>query len=157
MTLDRRLQCLLWLYITTLQVVTGLSVVVSPSPAAEVVSGQTLSLTCQWSADYTGPNAAVNYKLNDGVGRVGSMFINFGTSCLSTPPNTFTCNRGTRTLGIKIPANSYSQGDRWTCEGRNNSFDTTTPPQTDTTTVDVIGECNYLCVSMYASGKRNCA
>ncbi|XP_021365679.1 hemicentin-1-like [Mizuhopecten yessoensis] len=42
-----------------------------------------------------------------------------------------------RTLGIQIPANSYSHRDRWTCEGRNNNFDNTTPPQTDTTTVDV--------------------
>ncbi|XP_021347392.1 uncharacterized protein LOC110446524 [Mizuhopecten yessoensis] len=139
MTLDRRIQCLLWLYITTFQGVTGLSVVVSPSPTAEVVSGQTLSITCQWSADYTGPGAAVNYKLNDGVGIIGQMFINFGTVCPSISPYTLTCNTDTRTLGIHIPANSYSHGDRWTCEGRNENSDNT--PQTDTTTVDVIGKC----------------
>ncbi|XP_021367584.1 uncharacterized protein LOC110459580 [Mizuhopecten yessoensis] len=111
---------------------------VSPSPTAEVVSGQTLSITCQWSADYTGLNAVVNYRLNDGGGRIGNVLINFGTSCPSTPPYTFTCNRDTRTLGIQIPADSYSHGDRWTCEGRNDNSDSTTPPQTDTTTVDVI-------------------
>ncbi|XP_021354406.1 uncharacterized protein LOC110450923, partial [Mizuhopecten yessoensis] len=140
MTLDRRLQCLLWLYITTLQGMTGLSVVVSPSPTAEVVSGQTLSTTCQWTADYTGPTAVVNYRLNDSGGGIGAVYINFGTSCPSVPPYTFTCNRDTRTMGIQIPANSYSQRDRWTCEGRNNNFDNTIPPQTDTTTVDVIDE-----------------
>ncbi|XP_021350740.1 uncharacterized protein LOC110448682, partial [Mizuhopecten yessoensis] len=117
--------------------VTGLSVVVSPSPTAEVVSGQDLSITCQWSADYTGQYAVVNYRLNDGGGAIGTTYINSGTSCPSTPPYTFTCNRDTRTLGIQIPANSYSHGDRWTCEGRNNNFDNTIPPQTDTTTVDV--------------------
>ncbi|XP_021365680.1 uncharacterized protein LOC110458348 [Mizuhopecten yessoensis] len=138
MTLDRRLQCLLWLYITTLQGVTGLSVVVSPSPTVQLVSGQTLSITCQWSADYTGPNAAVNYRLNDGGGRVGTMFINFGTVCPSVPPYTLTCNRDTRTLWIQIPASNYSHEDRWTCEGRNDNTDNTL--QTDTTTVDVIGE-----------------
>ncbi|XP_021377124.1 nectin-3-like protein isoform X2 [Mizuhopecten yessoensis] len=117
--------------------VSGFSVVVSPSPTAVVVSGLTLSISCQWSADYTGPNAAVNYRLNDGGGYIGTKFINFGTACPSTPPFTLTCNRDTRTLGIQIPANSYSHGDRWTCEGRNNNFDNTTPPQTDTTTVYV--------------------
>ncbi|XP_021356388.1 synaptogenesis protein syg-2-like [Mizuhopecten yessoensis] len=137
MTLDRRLQCLLWLYITTLQGATGLSVVVSPSPTVQLVSGQTLFITCQWSADYTGSNAAVNYQLNDGGGRIGTLTINFGTACPSISPYTLTCNRDTRTLGIQIPASNYSHGDRWTCEGRNNSFDNTTPPQTDTTTVDV--------------------
>ncbi|XP_021362688.1 nephrin-like [Mizuhopecten yessoensis] len=138
MTLDRRLQCLLWLYITTVQGMTGLSVVVSISPTADVVSGQTLSITCQWSADYTGPNAVVNYKLNDCGGAIGSLFINVGTACPSVPPYTLTCNRATRTLGIQIPANSYSHGDIWTCEGRNDNYDNTTPPQTDTTTVDVV-------------------
>ncbi|XP_021340473.1 uncharacterized protein LOC110441607 [Mizuhopecten yessoensis] len=140
MTLDRRLQCLLWLYITPFQSVTGLSVVVSPSPTARVVSGQTLSITCQWSADYTGQYPGFNYRLNDGVGEIGAMYINSGTSCPSVSPYTITCNRDTRTLGIQIPANSYSHGDRWTCEGKNNYF-SETPPQTDTTTVDVICKC----------------
>ncbi|XP_060064032.1 hemicentin-1-like [Ylistrum balloti] len=120
--------------------VTGLSVVVSPSPTANVLSGETLSITCQWSADYTGQLASVNYRLNDDDGSLGTLFMNFGTTCPDTPPNgpsyTFSCNRDTRTMEIQIPANSYSHGDRWTCEGRNNTSDSTT--QTDTTTVDVV-------------------
>ncbi|XP_021347373.1 neural cell adhesion molecule 2-like isoform X2 [Mizuhopecten yessoensis] len=66
------------------------------------------------------------------------MHINYGTICNPTPPYTLTCNRDTRTLGIQIPANSYSHGDRWTCVGRNNTYDNRIPQQTDTTTVDVI-------------------